>query len=376
MFYFTNFVFLHDYYLSGINFAYNSYMNNSEKSTETEHPQSAFFALKAEELINSEHFTEAEEILRSGIAEFPDYFFAYLLLEKALKADNKIIEADSVSARITRLFGNSRYYSLIKNSTKAEISGQNQQTYAKDETNIPAQEAAIPDSVQKSSESNAISEPDIDLNAGSSNKIEKENISSEADKKDDNPFAKYKNMKGFTHKLASIPPPPVFDLSAENSGNLALVPGLNSNPILDKSVAIDRFGLSTDSLPNVPEFGIDSLPEENQSTEFEINNQNLPTNPPAADNSNEIKKSESPKKSMVTETLANIFISQGAFKEAIAAFKALMKNASEDKKQHFEEKIADTEAKLAEFEALRSEETKTKNKSKNKRKSTRKGKSR
>lgn len=172
----------------------------------------------------------------------------------------------------------------------------------------------------------------------------------ESNNEDESPIPEhlleYVGLKGFASKLmyAEV----MFDKKIK-ARNLSLIPGMDNSPIRDLRFVLKKT-YSYQSLPNEPEFCVQSiLPKDGQADfaglfgfkSFQETNAHI------IDSSVEEKANRTTKevkKDIITETIANIYVLQGAYQEAIKAYSDLAEQYP-DKREYFEKKISDTIAK-------------------------------
>ena len=147
----------------------------------------------------------------------------------------------------------------------------------------------------------------------------------------------YVSMTGFVSKFTNAGE--LFDKRIK-SRKLDIIPGLDNSPIRDKR-QLSRRIFHYQCLPQEPEFCIQQVPAKEHFEDFsslfgfkEI------------DSKSEIQiiPSDEPKKELITETIANIYVLQGAYSEAIKAYSDLAEIYPE-KKDYFEQKIISTQEK-------------------------------
>jgi hypothetical protein len=150
---------------------------------------------------------------------------------------------------------------------------------------------------------------------------------------------KYVGVTGFVSKFTNAPD--FFDKRIK-SRKLDLIPGLDNSPIRDSRQMSKRI-FHYQCLPQEPDLCIqhDTIKEhfEDFSSLFgfksSINEEIIKP---------EITESNKPKHELITETIANIYVLQGAYTEAIKAYTELSLIYPE-KSEYFENKIKDTQSK-------------------------------
>lgn len=159
-------------------------------------------------------------------------------------------------------------------------------------------------------------------------------------------LAQYVGLNGFALKLMRSDS--VFDRKIR-SRHLSLIPGLDNSPIRELRY-IQKKTYSYQSLPQEPDYCVKALlPKDDQSDfaslfgfkSFQEQSSHIIDN---SIETNASKSSTEVKKDLITETIANIYVLQGAYQEAINAYSDLA-DQYPDKREYFEKKIRDTIAK-------------------------------
>lgn len=165
---------------------------------------------------------------------------------------------------------------------------------------------------------------------------------------------KYIDMKGFIGMLTSVG---IYNSERKfKASDLGIVGGLSIFPIKQIS-DLPQKRYFYDKLPEPPAFIIDSPPIlKNFSEEFGFNLSDINTIKPAApDNSHQEINSAytedfdddaSEKPDIITDTIANILMMQGAYSQAVDAFAQLI-DLYPDKKEFYEAKILEAQGKEA-----------------------------
>jgi hypothetical protein len=135
------------------------------------------------------------------------------------------------------------------------------------------------------------------------------------------------------------------------SRNLTLIPGLNNSPLMEIKL-IPKRNIAVVALPEAPEFGILEPAGKNSLEDFadlfgfkSIEIKDEKNQAPLRSETVAAEPNE-PHEALITETIANIYLLQGAFQEAIKAYHDLAERNPE-RKEHFDKKIADAMEKEA-----------------------------
>ncbi len=177
-----------------------------------------------------------------------------------------------------------------------------------------------------------------------------EKLKTKSDDENESPIPEhlleYVGMKGFASKLMTAEA--MFDKKIK-ARNLSLIPGMDNSPIRDLRF-IQKKTYSYQSLPIEPEFCVQPMLPKDGQADFaglfgfksfqEVNTHIIDSSEEAKAN----KSTTDVKKDIITETIANIYVLQGAYQEAIKAYSDLAEQYP-DKREYFEKKISDTIAK-------------------------------
>ncbi len=149
----------------------------------------------------------------------------------------------------------------------------------------------------------------------------------------------YVGLKGFVNRFSYADD--LFDKRIK-SRKLDLIPGLDNSPIRDRRQLSKRI-FHYQCLPQEPDFCVQNDIVKEQFEDFsslfgfksQISDEIIPP---------ELTVSAEPKREIITETIANIYVLQGAYSEAIKAYTELAR-LYPDKKDYFEKKNQEAQAK-------------------------------
>ncbi len=160
-------------------------------------------------------------------------------------------------------------------------------------------------------------------------------------------LTEYIGLKGFAEKMMYSDS--VFDRKIR-ARHLSLIPGLDNSPIRELRY-IQKKTYSYQSLPQEPEYCVQALMPKDGQSDFaslfgfkSFQEQSAHIIADTIELNSSKKTATDVKKDIITETIANIYVLQGAYQEAIKAYSDLAEQYP-DKREYFEKKISDTIAK-------------------------------
>lgn len=226
---------------------------------------SPFFAIEAEKLLSEGKITESIALCNVGISTYPDYQSAYIVLFKAYLKNNELSKAKELISNCLQLFPKSKQFERLKLELSQHI----------------ANEIQLEPKQQEPQDTQIEIQPQI--------------IS------DDSPeFIK----RQFLKKFIEFPEEYNYQYNIKAS-DLSLIPGLE----------LSLHQLNRQRVPKRDYIKAES--EFSNKTDFKA------TESQAFNIQNDKKDDENQLAPLITETLANIYESQGAFIEAIRAYEVL-----------------------------------------------------
>jgi len=325
---------------------------------------SPLFAIEAEKLLLSGSTNEAIELCRAGIAEYPDYQSAYYILSKCYIDINNYVEALSVLSDAIQLFPNNRmlfelFNTLNQNNLTSidndSLINLNEFVDIAVDTNNIGDTSALPSTADNSeitTDDTITDELIIDKIKIDDTIIDtEEQFVSEKPDYSNNPFLKL----FISNSIAKQE-----DL---NFSDPALIPGLECSPLAIVKTTSKRENFILEPVfPDYPEFeriGFRDV-SSNFTNKDSLNNddpfaalaniiENVKIKPKTSDSEIQTLASTTndfqPKEKVISETIAQIYVKQKAYAEAIDAYKALME-AHPDKKSYYSKIIKELKTKI------------------------------
>lgn len=262
-------------------------MNSEEVSLNTSTP---IFLLEAEKSRENNDFERAIEICKRGIDAFPDYYLGYVLLIEAYESIGNFKEAENVFKSASMRFANNLFFRQIarRREKYGSLITQKGQTPIQSNPVIP----------QTEQRKDIIDVDDYNLDIAE--------------------FNHYKDIN-------------LEELSADN---IELIPGLDFSPYkTSKSNKPIRdlqffYDFLSEKIPDIHIYAV----EKAQATHSNIQNEEKKTKSSESDNTNDFPNI------IPTETLAEIYIRQGKFNEAVSVFEQLIE-INPNKSQYYFERI-------------------------------------
>jgi hypothetical protein len=308
---------------------------------------SPLFAIEAEELLNEGKPEEAIELCYNGLAVYPDYPSAFIILASALQSLGETTRAIEEIEKALILFPNTIALIELKNELELSIIDSEPNT-TNDGQIVLTQEVILTESENLSP---IEASDDIDNQAAQPFEPEIEDTTINSD---------YKFINTEPLRLKFLRPLINQNFNNKNiqeirANNLALIPGIDYSPLkIRHSTKLQNYNIQI--LPEEPASTYSKKIKEkkdyiNDSSKVNIifpgveeiqkefaDEFNEDMQEPSKSGTNKTSRKKAKEKHFITETIANIYVQQKAYSQAIEAFKQLAEQFQE-KKVYYTERI-------------------------------------